>query len=94
MENARNLIFQNGRPAQYHTGRSAIGCVQSHVSLDQLEPTRWDITALADQHGIEGYFIGAVQGGYCGAGMIIRINQTSIFRLELSICPESNTIQS
>ena len=86
-----NVIFQNGRLDHYQIRMSAIGWVHSYASLDQLEPTRRTITPLADQHGIVGYFNGTEQGGYCGVGMIIRINQTSIFRLKLSIGPRSNT---
>ena len=86
-----NVIFQSGRPDHYFTGRSAIGWVQSYGGLDQREPNMRTIIALAEQHGTVGYFDGAEQGGYCGAGMIIEINQTSYYSLKLSIGPGSNT---
>ena len=85
------VISQSGRPDHYFTGRSAIGWVQSYGSLDQCEPNRRTITALVEQHDTVGYFDGAKHGGYRGAGMIIKINQTSYYSLKLSIGLGSNT---
>ena len=86
-----HAIFQNGRPDHSRTGSKAIIWLNSYAIKNQKVPNMRTVYTLADQQGIVGYFDGAEQGGFCGVGMLIRVNQTMSFRLKLSIGLGTNT---
>lgn len=44
-----------------------------------------------DLDGVIGFFDGAQQNGICGAGMVIRIRNSSSYRLKLGVGCGSNT---
>ena len=59
--------------------------------MNQKAPDKRIVYPLVDQQGIVGYFDGEEQGGLCGAGMVIKMNQPLSYRLKLSNGFGSNT---